>query len=385
MSGELTMGKAEQFEFSVLEDYREGRVSRSEAAILMGKSERTIDRKVRRVAERGLSGLKHGNRGRSPANKLAVDTIEKALLLTRSKYFDFNMTHCLEMLEKHEELKVSYQPFRRACHQVGLVKNKKKIRKKNKYHRDRMACEGLLLQMDGSHHAWNGKDKWCLIAMIDDATSDIPYAEFFKSEDTLNCLKVIEAVIAAKGLPRAVYVDKAGWFGGLKRQEFSQFLRAAEELGIRVIFANSPEAKGRIERAWKTFQDRLIPELRLYGHLTMEQANHYLLQVFLPTYWEKRNTVEAREINSKYREIPLNMDISQICCLKEQRQVRNDLTIHFDNQLYKIVRTNVQLPLKGKKVEVRTYWNGDRLVFYGKIPLTLNLIVPPKPRFLRTA
>ena len=384
MRGEIVMGKNEQFMFSVIEDYRTGKISRWEASLIVGKSERTVDRLVKRIDEKGLEGLMHGNKGRVPQNKTPRDVLVRVESLVKNKYFDFNMTHCREMMFEQEDLNLGYQPLRRLCHEINCVKRKKKIRRKNRYHRDRMACEGLLLQMDGSHHDWNGKERWCLIAMIDDATSQIPYAEFFPTEDTLNCLKVLEAVIAAKGIPRAVYVDKAGWFGGTKRQEFSQFLRATDELGINVIFANSAEAKGRIERSWQTFQDRLIPELRLYGKTTMQDANLYLWQHFLPNYWQKKLTVEPRQLKSKYQEIPLNMDIAQHCCLKEHRQVRNDLTISWDNQYYKIDNKFVG-PIKGRKVEIRTYWGGQWQAFLGRIPLTLKPLTLPKKSYLTSA
>lgn len=384
MRGDIVMGKNEQFTLSVIEDYRSGKISRWEASLILGKSERTVDRLVKRIDEKGLQGLIHGNKGKSPKNKTPDEILLQVESLVKNKYFDFNMTHCREMLVEHEDVNLGYQPLRKLCHSINCVKRKKKIRRKNRYHRDRMACEGLLLQMDGSHHDWNGKEKWCLIGMIDDATSQIPYAEFFPTEDTLNCLKVLEAVIAAKGIPRALYVDKAGWFGGTKRQEFSQFLRAADELGINVIFANSAEAKGRIERAWQTFQDRLIPELRLYERTTMQEANLYLWQHFLPNYWQKKLTVEPRQIKSKYQEIPLNMDITQHCCLKEHRQVRNDLTISWENQYYKIDNKFIG-PVKGRKVEIRTYWGGQWQAFLGRIPLNLKPLNLPKKSYLTSA
>jgi len=375
------MGVNEQFKFVVLEEYRSGRKSRKEAAILLGRSERTIDRMLKMITEEGIIGLKHGNHNRPPKNKTPEELREKISALYSGKYYDFNMTHFREMLLANESLPIGYQSLRRLCHEKGHVKLKRKNRRKNKYHRDRMASTGLLLQMDGSHHDWNGKEKWCLIAMIDDADSEITYAEFFKSEDTINCLKVLEAVIAAKGIPHAVYVDKAGWFGGLKRQEFSQFVRACEELGIKVIYANSPEAKGRIERAWHTFQDRLIPEMRLHGIETMEQANIYLNAQFLPNYWNKQNTVTPANSTSCYRKIPLHMDIAQHCCLKDIRQVRNDLTIMWDNKIYKIERTFLG-PIKGRKVEIRTYWNGQWHAFLGRIPLSLTPVYLPPKRHL---
>jgi transposase len=377
MTGAFSMGSKEQITFEVIEQYRQGDISRKDAAMLLDCSERSIDRKARRIEDKGLIGLKHGNHGRPPKNQTPAEVLAQVETLLRSRYFDFNMTHSREMLIGREQLHVGYQTLRRLCHEKGLVKRKKKIRRKNKYHRERMASEGMMLQMDGSHHCWNGKDKWCLIAMIDDATSEIPYAEFFPSEDTLNCLKVLENVIASKGIPRIIYVDKAGWFGGNKRQEFSQFLRACEELGIQVIFANSPEAKGRIERAWQTFQDRLIPELRLNECASMEAANTYIWQKFLPDYWNRKNTVAPRKKLSRYQTIPDHMDITQICCLKENRQVRNDLTILYENGLYRI-ENKLLGAMRGKKVEIRTYWDKSWEAFYGRINLILKHLSPPR-------
>ena len=150
--------------------------------------------------------------------------------------------------------------------------------------------------MDGSHHDWNGKNKTVLIAAIDDATSDIPWAEFFTSEDTLNCMTVVQRIIESVGIPEALYVDKAGWFGAIsKRPDFSNFVRACEEIGTKVIFANSPQAKGRIERTWNTFQDRLVPEMRLYNIKHIPEANRYMQEIFLPHYWKAKNTVLPRQ------------------------------------------------------------------------------------------
>lgn len=130
--------------------------------------------------------------------------------IVEDRYFDFNMTHCLELLKAEQGTEISYSVFRRWCHAHHIVKRKQRGRSKAHVKRVRMASEGLLLQFDGSHHKWNGKDVWCLIAAIDDATSDIPYAEFFLSEDTLNCMAVTQRIVEAKGIPYAVYVDRAG-------------------------------------------------------------------------------------------------------------------------------------------------------------------------------
>ena len=150
-----------------------------------------------------------------------------------------------------------------------------------------MEAPGLLMQMDGSTHRWFGDKKSCLIALIDDATSEI-HAEFFDAETTLGCLKVLRDYIERRGLFKVLYVDKAGIFGGPKRCNFSQVKRACEELGIEIIFANSAQGKGRIERSFDTFQDRLVPELRLKRIKRMESANRYLQETFIPDYWENK-------------------------------------------------------------------------------------------------
>lgn len=137
-----------------------------------------------------------------------------------------------------------------------------------------MEAPGLMLQMDGSTHRWFGNNKSCLIAMIGDANSDI-HAEFFPSEITAGCLKVMRSVIEKSGVFKTLYVDRAGIFGGPKSCNFSQMQRACEELGINIIFASSPQGKGRIERAFDTLQDRLIPELRLHNIIDMAGANSY--------------------------------------------------------------------------------------------------------------
>lgn len=281
---------------------------------------------------------------------------QRVLKLVREKYFDFNMTHCLEVLKERHKLKIPYGPFRRWCHENQMVKRKRRKRAKARHLRSRMPAEGYLLQMDGSPHHYNGVDVWHLIVAIDDATSEIPYAEFCPYEDTLSCMKVMKTIIGKKGIPRAVYVDRAGWSGGQKRVEFSQFKRACEELGIMVLFAESPQAKGRVERAHDTLQDRLIPELRVRKLNTMDKANQYLQRSFLPQYWNQENIVPARERQSEYRTLKPEIDLEQIFCIKKTRILAADHTFSFNGNFYAISQ-KLEHSLKGKHVELRFYTN----------------------------
>ncbi|MBC7531753.1 MAG: ISNCY family transposase [Oligoflexus sp.] len=296
------MSKNESVALRLLEDFRNGILSRSQVANLLQCSERAISRRVKKLRDQGIEDIKHGNYGNIPANRIEHSKRDQMLDLAKRLYYDFNMLHCLEKIHENHGLCTSYMTFHKWCREAGIAKRKQRRTSKSRVYRERMACEGLLLQMDGSHHRWNGKDEWCLIAMIDDATSEIPAARFFEGETTLGCTNVLRAVIEAKGVPQMIYTDQAGWAGGgPKRNGFSQFVRACKELDIRVIITSSAEAKGRIERAWRTTQDRLIPELRLAGITSMLDSNRYLDQVYVPKYWHVRNTVIARDSTSQYR------------------------------------------------------------------------------------
>jgi transposase len=373
----ILLSKNEQFRLAIIEDFRAGRVSRDQAATLLGVDPRTISRMAKRVREKGAAGMKHGNTGRRPKNKLDEGVRDQVCDLIRKDYFDFNLCHRRDMLADRDKVQLSYTSLRRISHQIGIVKHKQRRRPKQRVYRERMANEGLLWQMDGSHHDWNGTDRWCLIGIIDDASSEIVAAQFYLSEDTVNCMELMEGGVALKGIPEAVYVDKAGWFGGPKRTEFSQFGRACEELGIRVLYANSPEAKGRIERAWRTFQDRLIPEMRLYGIKDIQEANCYLQQVFLSGYWNTKLRVHPRNARNRYRELKAWHDLPQIFCRKEQRWIRHDKTIEYKGDLYHI-ETHFDFSLRKQQVQIREYRDGTWAAYLGRTPLVLRAIERPK-------
>ena len=379
------MSKNEAVAMRVLEDFRTGVISRRQAADLLGCTERSVTRRARKIRLKGVEGIKHGNYQKPAHNQIDESKREAMLKLAKGTYFDFNILHCLEKLQDRHELTTSYSTFHRWCRQAGIGKHKRRRTSKAHVYRERMACEGLLLQMDGSHHRWNGKDEWCLIAMIDDATSEIPAGKFFDGETTIGCMKVLRAVIEAKGVPQMIYTDQAGWAGGgEKRRGFSQFVRACGELGIRVITTSSPESKGRIERAWRTTQDRLIPELRLAGITSMVDANAYLEQEYLPKYWHQRNTVKPRSEETRYRQLQSYEDLSQIFCIKHERHMRSDHTIHFENNLYKVKPLSFG-SLKNKKIMVHVYEDFTIAMYYGHIKLEIEKIVKPTRRWLDPA
>jgi len=358
------MTKSEGFKYRIVEQFLSGKINRREAAEILEMKERNISKIARRIEKKGFLGAAHGNRGRKPWNTFEIDEAEAIVKLVKDKYYDFNMTHCLELLRTNHEAKISYEFFRRLCHKVGTVKRKQKRRPKIRKCRVRMQSEGMLLQMDGSHHAWNGRDMWVLIGAIDDATSDVPHAEFFKREGTMECLTVMRRIIEKKGIPLAMYVDKAGWAGGCKKKhQTSQFQRACHEMGTQVLFAHSPEAKGRIERFWGTLQDRLIPEMRIRNIKNIEEANQYLQEDFLPNYWKKRNTVAPVSKQSKYRQQSKKKELEEIFCVKEIRKVKRDHTIQWHKETYRVLGP-FKRSLAGREIELRFYPNEKWKAFF---------------------
>ncbi|NBV51727.1 ISNCY family transposase [bacterium] len=359
----IYMSKRGQFFYSTVSDFLNNKLCRKDAAELLEVTERSVTRMARRVEEKGLFAGVHGNRGKTPWNKKDGGMKKSVMSLVEKQYFDFNVTHCLEKLREDHGINIGYETLRRWCHEKKLVKRAKKRKTKARYKRVRAQSEGLILQMDGSPHRYNGKDDWCLIAAIDDATSDIPYAEFFHSEDTLNCMTVLQRIIEKKGIPYALYVDQAGCFGGGKRAYFNQFKRACEELGIKIIFASSAQGKGRIERAWDTFQDRLIPEMRLRKIISMPAANHYLQEQFLPNYWKTNNTVPAKSKKSSYTPLESTVDLKETLCLKEYRTVNADHTISWEGITYSL-QSPVKHSIYRQKIEIRTYQDLTWKAFY---------------------
>ena len=371
------MSKNGQFIYQVVTDFLNKKLTRRESAELLQVRERTVTRLARRIESKGFFGVIHGNRERSPSNKIPDEFKRKVMALVQDKYFDFNMSHCLEILKSDHQIELKYSTFRKWCHEFHQVKRRKRSRGVVRSLRTRMPNEGLLLQMDGSPHRYNGKDEWCLIAAIDDATSDIPYAEFFLSEDTINCMTVLQKIIEKKGIPYAVYVDRAGCLGGGKRSSFGQFRRACGELGIRIIFASSPEAKGRIERTWDTIQDRIIPEMRVRQIHRIPAANHYLQNQFLPNYWSPRNTVVPRMSESKYRPLSRQIDLRQIFCLKEYRAVKRDHTIQWKSDTYSVGSPH-EYSIRGQQIEIRTYQDLTWEAYYAGKPIHMTKVVVPQ-------
>lgn len=359
----------------------EGKIDIVNAAKLLNKSRRTIERYLKKYRRLGIQFIVHQNTGKSPSNKTCNEIKRTVQKLIKEKYFDVNLTHLAELLEDREHIQVKRETLRCWAHEIHHVKRAKRRRSQVRKRRERMESPGLLLQMDGSTHRWFGNKKSCLIAIIDDATSEI-YAQFFESETTLGCLQVLRDYIAQKGLFKTLYVDRAGIFGGPKRCNFSQVKRACSELGIEIIFANSPQGKGRIERSFDTFQDRLIPEFRLNDIQDMESANRYLQKEFIPAFWSKHIEVIPRCGASEFTPVPERFDLDGIFVVKDYRKIRNDHTFSYGNKFY-LIESPLKHSIAKQKIEIRTTNDtGFAAYFAGRHLAVSEVTEPTKPSML---
>ena len=285
----MTLTTQEQRRLMVLNQVGSGLLSSEQAAGLLGISERQLRRLRRGYEQEGAKALAHGNRGRPPANAVAAAVRQHVVTLATSRYQGFNHQHLTEMLAEHEQIDLSRPTVHRILKAAGVVSPRRR--------RDRFPREGMLLQIDASPHDWlEGRGpRLSLVGAIDDATGIVPWACFRVQEDAEGYFEVLRQTLQRQGVPLAVYSDRHGIFFRTANHKLTleeqldgrrgptQFGRLLEELGIQLILARSPQGKGRVERLWGTFQDRLTSELRLAGAATKEQAQD-VLAGFLPRH-----------------------------------------------------------------------------------------------------
>ena len=307
----------------------------------------------------GAAALAHGNRGRRPANTTTETKMTYVVQLARTRYAGTNHTHLTELLMEREGIDLSRSTVRRILVSAGVDSPRRRRPPRHRVRRKRMAQEGMLLQIDGSHHRWLGEQgpRFVLLLAVDDATGTVPDALFSQEEDTRGYFLLMEGLIRQCGIPLAVYSDRHAVFKhtGEPRQKPAgptQFARAMEELGIRQIFARSPQAKGRVERTAGTFQDRLVTELRLAGVTTIDEANE-VLHRFLPRFNEKFG-VPAEHSSVAYRSMESSVALDQILCFKHRRKVARDNTVKYN------WRTLQLLPGKERLATPERSWRSMR-------------------------
>jgi transposase len=322
----------------------DGHVTQREAATMLGLSERQVRRLLRDVREQGERGIIHALRGRPSNRRFSEEIKEKALSLYQARYPDFGPTLATEKLLECDGIKISDETLRSWLIEAGFWKKRRK-RSRFRQWRPRKECFGQMVQMDGSHHDWlEGRGpKLVLMAYIDDATNTT-YGRFYDYEGTKPAMDSFRGYVREYGLPMSVYLDRHTTYKSPRKltewdevagiESLSQFERALKELGVEVIHAMSPQAKGRIERLFGVFQDRLVKEMRLEGIMTKEEANAFLKK-YLPRYNERFGVCPANEADVHIT-LPSQVDLNRYLCIKTERTIRKDNTIALDGRLYQI-------------------------------------------------
>ena len=348
-----------------------------EAAEVLDLSLRQVRRILAAYRKEGAQALAHGNRGRKPHNTLEEGLKERVVELARSTYSGCNVQHFTELLAERENIALSRSLVRLILLKAGLRSPRKRKPPKHRSRRERYPKEGMLLQIDGSRDDWlEGRGPYLtLVGAVDDATSTVPYGLFRDQEDAQGYTLLLRQIVGSYGIPEALYHDGHGIFERSKREpesleeqlmgrrEPTQFGRIMEELGIISITSCSPQAKGRIERLWGTFQDRLKSELRIAGAKTMEEANQ-VLWGFLPRY-NQRFAVPAREPGSAYRQtLAEGFNPDEVFCFKYYRRAGRDNVVRFGEHRLQIVPSNGRSSYVKAKVEVHERMDGSLAVYH---------------------
>lgn len=343
----------------------EGVLTQVEAAGILSLSERQIGRIVKRIREEGDKGIQHRSRGKESNRRLPKKLIERVVWLYQNKYQGFGPTLTAEKLFELEGIHVSKETVRMYLLEAGQWQKSRKVRTHRQWRERKDHC-GEMVQMDGSHHDWfeGRRSKCVLMGYIDDATGRI-FCRFYEYEGTVPAMDSFKRYIRKYGIAMSVYFDKHTTYKSTSEpsiedeingtEPLSEFGRALTELGVEIIHAHSPQAKGRIERLFKTLQDRLVKDMTIRGISTIEEANKFL-ETYM-AFHNKRFAFKPKEQNDLHREVPKGLNLDKILCIRTERALRNDCTIAHNGKLYQI-----QEAVKSKKVLVEERVNGRMLI-----------------------
>ena len=348
--------------------FRQGRLSCEEAAEILGMSLRTFGRWRSRYEAEGAAGLADRRLGKASARRAPVDEVTKVLSLYETRYFDFTVKHFHEKLPAHGIAR-SYSWTKNVLHSAGTLR-KAPRRGAHRRKRPRRPLPGMMLHQDGSRHAWVPGCEWDLIVTLDDATSEVYSAFFVAEEGTMSSFQGLAEVIAGRGLFCSLYADRGSHYwhtaaagDKVDRDHPTQVKRALDQLGIELIPAYSPEARGRSERMFGTFQKRLPQELRAAGITEIAAANRFLREVYLPDH-NRRFAAPAAEAGTAF--IPyVGTRLAEVLCVQEERAVANDNTVRYRGLGLQIPPDRHRHHYVRARVRVHHYPNGRLAVFHG--------------------
>jgi len=381
----ITMSRKEAKQLYIIHQALDERITQVEAAALAGLSDRQIRRLIKRIRKEGDEGICHRSRGKISNHRIPKKIKDKTLKLFREKYKDFNLAHATEHLSETHGITISRETLRLWLTAADIPYKKRKARKHRRW-RERKAHFGEMVQIDGSHHDWfEGRGPISVfMGYIDDATNTV-YGRFYDYEGTMPAMDSMKRYITRYGIPKSVYLDKHSTYKSpaeptieeqlAGQQPMSQFERSLDELEIEVIHANSPQAKGRVERLFRTLQDRLVKEMRLKGIKNVDEANEFL-KTYLPKHNRKFRKSAASEADL-HRPALHSRELDRILCIKEDRTVRNDFTIAYNGMLYQIEKAT-----RAKKVVIEERLDGTLHITYNGQDLEYRKITtaPAKKR-----
>jgi transposase len=366
-TGELiTMSQEEVLRLNVIEKINSGRLGQGEASKILKISCRQIRRLVKIYRQQGAKSLVSKKRGKPSNNRIREGVKQNILTIIKEKYIDFGPTFLKEKLLENHNIIVSKETLRQLMISENIWETKR--RKKARVHqmRERRSCFGELIQIDGSPHDWfEGRgEKCCLLVFIDDATGKLVNLRFEETETTVGYFRATKEYVTKYGLPMAFYSDKHGIFrvNTPDCEGVTQFGRVAQELGIEIICANSPQAKGRVERANGILQDRLVKEMRLRAISDMATANAYLPE-FIEQY-NKKFAVEPKSRVDAHVKLIGNENLDLIFCFKENRELSKNLELSYYNVIYQIKTENSGYRLRHAKVTVCEDLEGKITIIY---------------------
>jgi len=391
----LTMTSRELDKLRVIRQVLERTLRWCQAAAQLGVSLRQIGRLCARVRTEGNRGISHRLRGQPSNHRVAPERLAKALEVVKTRYPDFGPTFATEKLRERHHLSLSTTTVRRGMIAAGLWRPRHR-KAPHRAWRPRRACVGELIQLDGSDHAWfEARGPRCvLLSYVDDATSRTLYGEFVTVEDTVTLLRTTQTYLQREGRPIAFYVDKDSIYR-VNRQAtieeqlqdsapLTQFTRAMRELGIEVICAHSPQAKGRVERSFDTHQDRLVKELRLAGISTVAEANHFLHAQYLPRH-NARFAVEPANPTDAHRPLRPTHDLDAILSLQTTRTIERDFTMRCQNRFFQLVAEQPVRVRPGDTILIEQRLDGTTHLRAKGRYLAFTLIAKPAPRPPRVA
>lgn len=394
MEETIAVDRRAQHRLHVLNHVLAGALTAAQAAELLELSLRQVRRLLAAYRSDGVAALVHGNRGQPPANRLDQQLRQRVVELASGRYAGVNRAHLAELLAEREGILIAERSLRRVLAEAGLPAVRRRRPSRHRSRRERMPRAGLLLQVDGSRHAWLEErgPMLTLVGAIDDASNVVTGATFREQEDAAGYFEVLTQTAIGYGLPAGLYSDRHGIFWRDRRRPPSlaeqlagrhsptQLGRALEEAGIAWIAARSPQAKGRIERLWGTWQDRLLVELRLAGACTLAEANA-VLTAFLPRH-NARFVVEPADALPAWRPLPPGMQVEALFCFAYPRRVAGDATVRLDGEVLALPPRADGRSWAGRRLVVQERLDGSRWAIADAVAYALTA-APADPVTLR--